>query len=71
MGGQSLAIDLEITLVHNHRASIHERRHRRRQGGAPVFELVYRVVVQVVEELWRNDGETESRVGSSALSRII
>src|SRR5713101_7431639 len=49
--GQCLAIELEIALVHDHRASIHERRHRRRQGGPPVFELVYRVVVYVVEEL--------------------
>ena len=51
MRGQCLAIELEITLVHNHRASIHERRHRRGEGGVPVFELMDRVVVQVVEEL--------------------
>ena len=49
--GECLAIELEITLVHDHRASIHERWHRRRQSGAPVFELVYRIVVEVIEEL--------------------
>jgi hypothetical protein len=49
MCGDCLAIELEITLVNDHRASIHEGRHRRRQGGAPVFELAYRIVVQVVE----------------------
>src|SRR5258708_2441609 len=48
--GQSLAIELEILLVHDDRASIHGRRHRRRQGGTPVVELMDRVVVQVVEE---------------------
>ena len=45
MCGECLAIELEITLVHDHRASIHERRHWRRRGGAPVFELVYRIVM--------------------------
>src|SRR5260370_28718965 len=52
VGSECLAIDLEISLVHNHRASIHDHRHGRGKGGAPVFELVYRIVVQVVEELW-------------------
>src|SRR3979490_1797467 len=51
VSGQSLAIDFEIALVHQHRARIHEGGHWCRQGRAPVFELVHGVVVQVVEEL--------------------
>src|SRR5271168_3745294 len=48
--GQSLAIDLEIALVHDHGASIDGRRHRWREGRAPVSELMYGVVVQIIKE---------------------
>ena len=50
VGGQAFAVDLEVILIHHQRASIHEGGHRRCQRGAPVFELVYCVVMQVVEE---------------------
>jgi hypothetical protein len=48
MRGQSLAIDLEIALVDDDRAGIDGRRHRWREGRAPVFELMYGVMVQII-----------------------
>src|SRR5580700_5817118 len=42
---QGLAIDLNIVLVHDHRAGIDGCGNRRRGRSVPIYELVYRVVV--------------------------
>src|SRR5215469_900074 len=50
VGWQTLAIGLEIILIHYHRTSIHEHWDGRCQGRAPIFGWMYRVMVQVVQE---------------------
>src|SRR5215467_6720396 len=50
---QRFAKHLYVALIHHHRPRIDPRRHGGRRRRAPVFELVHRIVMQVIGELDR------------------
>src|SRR5262245_50373723 len=47
---ERFAVKLKVALVHNDGAGVHEGRHGRGQGRAPVLELMDGVVVHIVQE---------------------